>query len=72
MYGTADTRPTPLISKRFFAALPIATKELQQNMLSLGLGRAINGGGRGMAALEGYVAALEVHGLFAVFSRCAS
>jgi hypothetical protein len=63
-YGTADSRPTPLIAKRFFAPLAPVTKELRDNPGALGFGQTANGGGRGMAALEGLIAAIEV--------RCAS
>ena len=58
-YGTADTLPSPLICKRFFADYPIVAKELK-DALNFGLGQINSGGTRGMSALEGLVATLEV------------
>ena len=59
-YGTADTLPSPLICKKFFADYPIVAKELKDALTSFGLGQVNSGGTRGMAALEGLVATLEV------------
>lgn len=59
-YGTADTRPTPLLAKRFFVPVQSMTKELREEPKKLGIGQTTSGGSRGMAALEGLVAALEV------------
>lgn len=59
-YGPANTQPSPLIEKRFFAALPTITKELRDEQHKLGIGRTSSGGSTGMAALEGLVASIEV------------
>lgn len=59
-YATADTRPTPLLAKRFFVSVQSATKELREDSSKLGIGQTGSGGSRGMAALEGLVAAVEV------------
>jgi mediator of RNA polymerase II transcription subunit 25 len=53
-------RPSPLLSKRFFAPIMPVTKELKDDPAKLGFGQTANGGRRGMAALEGFVAAMEV------------
>ncbi len=64
-YGTADTRPTPLLAKRFFVPFQSqVTKELCEQASNLGIGQTSSGGNRGMAALEGLVAAIEVSHLF--------
>lgn len=60
-YSTSDARPSPLLSKRFFAELQNVTKELRDEPGRLGIGQTTSGGARGMAALEGLVAAIEVH-----------
>lgn len=59
-YGSADILPSPLICKRFFADYPIVAKELKDALTNFGLGQINSGGTRGMAALEGLVATLEV------------
>jgi hypothetical protein len=59
-YATADTRPSPLLCKRFFADLQPVTKEIKEEPGNLGIGQTTSGGSRGMAALEGLVAAIEV------------
>lgn len=59
-YGAADTRPLPLISKRYFAPLSQVTKVLREDPSGLGIGQTNSGSGRGLSALEGLVAAIEV------------
>jgi hypothetical protein len=59
-YGTTDTRPTPLLAKRFFVPFQAVTKELREQPSNLGIGQTSSGGSGGMAALEGLVAAVEV------------
>lgn len=59
-YAIADTRPTPLLEKRFFVPVQPLTKELREEPSKLGIGQTGSGGSRGMAALEGLVAAIEV------------
>ncbi|KAF8802424.1 hypothetical protein BYT27DRAFT_7260966 [Phlegmacium glaucopus] len=59
-YGTADTLPSPLICKRFFADYSTVAKELKDALTNFGLGQINSGGKRSMAALEGLVATLEL------------
>ncbi|KIK94223.1 hypothetical protein PAXRUDRAFT_143360 [Paxillus rubicundulus Ve08.2h10] len=59
-YGAADTRPSPLLSKRFFTNLPQVMKELREDPSKLGIGQINSGGVRGLSALEGLVAAIEL------------
>ena len=59
-YGPAETRPTPLLGKHFFAPPQIMMRELREKPEVMGLGLTGSGGPTGMAALEGLVAALEV------------
>ncbi|KAG1726263.1 uncharacterized protein EDB91DRAFT_1254405 [Suillus paluster] len=56
-YGAPDTRPNPLLSKRFFFPPTSVMKELREDPSKLGIGSAI--GVRGLSALEGMVAAIE-------------
>ena len=58
-YATADVTPTPLLCKRFFADFQLVTKEMRESPAKLGVGQTNSGGGLGMAALEGFVAAIE-------------
>ncbi|KAE9383505.1 hypothetical protein BT96DRAFT_929750, partial [Gymnopus androsaceus JB14] len=61
-YGTSDSLPSSVLCKRFFTDFtPVTnvmkdTEEIQQ----LSLGSTPSGGTRGMAALEGLVAAIEL------------
>ncbi|KAG6896466.1 hypothetical protein C0992_008054, partial [Termitomyces sp. T32_za158] len=64
-YATADTVPSPLLCKRFFLDSQPVTTEMRDSPASLGIGSTNSGGSRGMAALEGLVAAIE---LFEVFT----
>jgi hypothetical protein len=59
-YATADMVPSPILCKRFFADPHPVTKEMKENPAKLGIGQTNSGGGMGMAALEGFVAAIEV------------
>ncbi|KAL5507278.1 hypothetical protein ACEPAH_6734 [Sanghuangporus vaninii] len=59
-YATADYRPTPILAKRYFNSPIFVTKELKEDPLRLGIGRTGSGSRMGMAALEGYAAALEL------------
>ncbi|KAF8192889.1 hypothetical protein K438DRAFT_2017997 [Mycena galopus ATCC 62051] len=56
-HGTQDT---PLISKNFFHDLGALLPAVRNDPSKLGLGQTSCGGDSGMAALEGFVAALEV------------
>ncbi|KAL4066797.1 hypothetical protein J3A83DRAFT_4190032 [Scleroderma citrinum] len=59
-YGAANTRPSPLLAKRFFSPLSLVTKELREEPSKLGIGQTNCGGSRGLSALEGLVAAIEL------------
>ncbi|KAF9463838.1 hypothetical protein BDZ94DRAFT_1257562 [Collybia nuda] len=59
-YGTADTYPSPLLCKQYFAEFQVVTKDMKDSPEKLGVGTTISGGNRGMAALEGLVAAIEL------------
>lgn len=58
-YATADTLPSPILCKRFFVDYQPVTKEMREEPARLGIGQTNSGGGQGMAALEGLVAAIE-------------
>lgn len=59
-YGPAETRPTPLLGRHFFAPPQAVMKELREKPEAMGLGLTSSGEPTGMAALEGLVAAVEV------------
>ncbi|KAI5998822.1 hypothetical protein EDD15DRAFT_2363680 [Pisolithus albus] len=59
-YGAADTWPSPLVSKRFFSPLSHVTKELREDPSKFGIGQTSCRGTRGLSALEGLVAAIEL------------
>lgn len=59
-YATSDTLPSPILCKRFFVDYQPVMKEMREDPAKLGLGQTNSGAGRGMAALEGLVAAIEV------------
>ncbi|TDL23325.1 hypothetical protein BD410DRAFT_897760 [Rickenella mellea] len=63
-YAMADTRPTPLVTLRYFAHPHQVTKEFKEDPQKLGIGRTGGGGRHGMAVLEGYVAAIEMFDIF--------
>ncbi|TFK66292.1 hypothetical protein BDN72DRAFT_844507 [Pluteus cervinus] len=65
-YATADTVPSPLVCKKYFSDIKSVSHHMKESPFRLGLGRCNSGGSRGMAALEGFVAAIE---LFDVLSR---
>lgn len=78
-YGTSETRPTPLLTKRFFAPAGELAGDMRQTHSRLGLGRTAGAIPGGMAVLEGLVAAIEVgsrlpfvHGLYSRFRRCST
>ncbi|KAG8213163.1 hypothetical protein J3R82DRAFT_11572 [Butyriboletus roseoflavus] len=71
-YGAADTRPLPLLSKRFFAPLSHVTKELREEPSKLGIGQTNSGSGRGLSALEGLVAAIELFDLLVTSTNSAA
>ncbi|KAG6899973.1 hypothetical protein C0993_004741 [Termitomyces sp. T159_Od127] len=59
-YATADTVPSPLLCRRPFCDSKPVTAEMRESPASLGIGATNSGGTRGMAALEGLVAAIEL------------
>jgi mediator of RNA polymerase II transcription subunit 25 len=59
-YATASTFPSPVLCKRFFTEYPAVMREMREDPAKLGIGQTNSGGTRGMAALEGLVAAIEV------------
>lgn len=59
-YGAANTQPSPLLEKRFFSNISLVTKELRDDPSKFGIGKTSCGGSRGLSALEGLVAAIEL------------
>ncbi|KAK2463483.1 hypothetical protein APHAL10511_004569 [Amanita phalloides] len=59
-YGPADMAQSPLLCKRFFVDHQLVFKEMKDSPVKLGFGLANIGGDKGMAALDGHVAALEL------------
>jgi hypothetical protein len=60
-YGPPDTVPSPILCKRFFTETPLLFKEMvSEDPSPLGVGMTDSGAGRGMAALDGLIVALEV------------
>ncbi|KAH9941346.1 hypothetical protein B0H21DRAFT_893420 [Amylocystis lapponica] len=59
-YATAETRPTPLVTKVFFGPPQVLIAKLRDDPRKLGIGQTGPGAYGGMAALEGLVAALEL------------
>ncbi len=59
-YATADTLPSPIISTSFFSEFNPVTKAIREDYTKLGIGHTASGGLKGMSALEGLVAAIEV------------
>ena len=60
-YATAEYRPTPIITKRYFERFnQKQIREIVEEPQSLGLGDSGSGGKQGLSALEGYAAVLEV------------
>ena len=68
-YGPQDCDGSPVFFNRFFALG--ALNELKDDPSKFSMGRTVTGGSLGMAALEGYAAAIEVL-VFALFvdMRC--
>jgi hypothetical protein len=59
-FVTYGTQGTPLICKNFFNDLVAVLPAFREDPSKLGMGQTSCGGDMGMAALEGFVAALEV------------
>ncbi|KAH8093711.1 hypothetical protein BXZ70DRAFT_948920 [Cristinia sonorae] len=59
-YASSSTQPTPILSKIHFAPYQTVIKDLRNDPSKLGVGQTGAGSGRGMAALEGLVAAVEL------------
>lgn len=68
-YASSSTQPSPLLSKLHFAPPGSLVKDLKENPAKLGVGQTGSGGERGMAVLEGLVAAVEVWSPFAFLVR---
>ncbi|KAI0788312.1 hypothetical protein C8Q74DRAFT_1437248 [Fomes fomentarius] len=62
-YGTADTKPTPIVAKHLVMNAPQVLQKLREPH-ELGVGQTGSGGSCGMATLEGIVAALEIFDAF--------
>ncbi|KAJ7465191.1 hypothetical protein FB451DRAFT_1561577 [Mycena latifolia] len=56
-YGAQDA---PILCKNFFVDVVLAIPAIRDDTVRLGLGQTTCGGGTGLAALEGFVAALEL------------
>lgn len=65
-YAPSATHPSPLLSKLSFAPPQHIVKDLKDDPARLGVGQTGSGGGRGMAVLEGLVAAVEVRALLPI------
>lgn len=65
-YGPQDCDGSPVFFNRFFALDTI--NELKGDPSKLAMGRTVTGGSLGMAALEGYAAAIEVL-VFSLYSK---
>jgi len=59
-YGTADTRPSPIVKKIFFTETQHIIQDIKDGSGRLGIGLTGSGCGKGMAALEGFAAILDV------------
>ncbi len=57
-YAASSVRPSPLVTKQFFAE-PHVLRDLQLEPYKLGIGQH-PAASHGLAALEGFVAAIEV------------
>ena len=57
---TYGTQGTPIMCKNFFVDLMAVMAAIRDDTSKLGMGQTTCGGGMGMAALEGFVAAVEV------------
>jgi len=60
-YGPADAVPSPILCRKFFQDSPTVIKGMREDPTkSFSLGSTNAGGSKGMATLEGLVAAVEV------------
>jgi len=59
-YGTADTRPSPIVKKIFFTETHHIIQDIKDGSRRLGIGLTGSGSGKGMAALEGFATILDV------------
>jgi hypothetical protein len=57
---TYGTQGSPIMCKNFFVDLMTVMAAIRDDTSKLGMGQTTCGGGMGMAALEGFVAAVEV------------
>ncbi|KAF9452329.1 hypothetical protein P691DRAFT_772324 [Macrolepiota fuliginosa MF-IS2] len=58
-YGTADTRPSPIIKRIHFTELRYIFQDIKDDNSRLGIGQIDSGSG-GMAALEGFATTLDM------------
>lgn len=59
-YGTADTRPSPIVKKIFFTETQHIIQDIKDGSGRLGIGLTGSGSSKGMAALEGFATILDV------------
>ncbi|CAA7268166.1 unnamed protein product [Cyclocybe aegerita] len=59
-YATADNTPSPILAKHFFTDFHVMFKEMMEHPSRFGIGATNSGGSRGMSALEGLVASIEL------------
>ncbi|KAJ3562709.1 hypothetical protein NP233_g9408 [Leucocoprinus birnbaumii] len=62
-YGTADTQPSPIVRSTFFTELRNIFQDIKDDSRRLGIGQTDSGGGKGMAALEGFASVLDMFDL---------
>ena len=60
VYAPASTRPRPILTTTYFGPAVPTVSKLRGDYAKFGIGQTGNGGGRGMAVLEGLVSTLEV------------
>ena len=66
-YATADTRPTPILTRIFFSPPSTIMETMRKQPQDFSLGQTASGGSQGMAALEGIVTAMEVRSCALLF-----
>ncbi|KAI0077281.1 hypothetical protein K474DRAFT_1661889 [Panus rudis PR-1116 ss-1] len=59
-YSSSATRPSPILHRHFFTEPKAILSEFRERPSQFGVGKCSTGGDRGLAALEGIVAALEM------------
>ncbi|EKM57894.1 uncharacterized protein PHACADRAFT_251806, partial [Phanerochaete carnosa HHB-10118-sp] len=69
-YASSSTRPSPLLAKTYFTSLQNLFKAKDPS--TCGAGQTSRGGGRGMAVLEGLVAAIELFDVLTDYPKSAA